>query len=448
MDHYPGPRQDYRNRLFDGQLLPDQASARPVPAASRPQPFPSSSSSSRPVPWYQKDYRPSDHQYYPAHQPYWGSSTAEPSTQWVQAAPPQLAWHDPIYNRRPTQSYPSGGYHDPSYPPTTSHDRHGSGREYLASLTTIVSKMDIGTRDPPRQRTRPSPSVPNEPLPRLPVPPQIPPRPHSDDVPYEFSSAGPLIVAPASFSDARMTAQASRTERNRPLSQSSVEFVGVSVPTLQVGPSSQHAEPSQSISPASAHRSSPVTKHHISHSRSDTAPKANDKPRLEPKARPRSRKSQTSLSDFIVPDSESNNSSSSSSRPTRLHVTDRTPERRRRAASEQPRPLSPAPKTTPRRKRIGDKNSSSPAPSSSGAVRCSGFTRKGTACQRLVKSEAPYLSMLDLNVGEESKRYCKDHAGMICDVNGFYWRGVGSTQDGAGIWIDFHGELLSPHHRR
>ena len=39
-------------------------------------------------------------------------------------------------------------------------------------------------------------------------------------------------------------------------------------------------------------------------------------------------------------------------------------------------------------------------------------------------------------------RYCKDHAGMICQVGGFYWRGRQGKQT-TGVWIDFSGELMN-----
>jgi hypothetical protein len=33
----------------------------------------------------------------------------------------------------------------------------------------------------------------------------------------------------------------------------------------------------------------------------------------------------------------------------------------------------------------------------------------------------------------KEERYCKDHAGQICQVGGFYWKGEKS------VWIDFAG---------
>ena len=91
----------------------------------------------------------------------------------------------------------------------------------------------------------------------------------------------------------------------------------------------------------------------------------------------------------------------------------------------------------------GSTAASSNAPKAEGkAIKCSGFTRKGAPCQRLVKAEAPYFK---LNLADEAGekigvRYCKDHAGMICNAKGFYWR---AKKDDTGIWIDFEGKFLS-----
>jgi len=89
------------------------------------------------------------------------------------------------------------------------------------------------------------------------------------------------------------------------------------------------------------------------------------------------------------------------------------------------------------------------------SVRCSGYTRAGQPCKRLVKIEAPYLSQREPSAteynqaksgsGEDDEenqtmgRYCRDHAGMICKAGGFYWRGRGGK---AAIWVDFNGEFV------
>jgi hypothetical protein len=37
---------------------------------------------------------------------------------------------------------------------------------------------------------------------------------------------------------------------------------------------------------------------------------------------------------------------------------------------------------------------------------------------------------------QKEERYCKDHAGRICQVGGFYWKGGKKS-----VWVDFDGEL-------
>lgn len=92
-----------------------------------------------------------------------------------------------------------------------------------------------------------------------------------------------------------------------------------------------------------------------------------------------------------------------------------------------------------------------PCTSNSSSVQCSGFTRTGQPCKRLVKAKAPYLSTRDVSVaplsldgdGGDARsekvmgRYCKDHAGMICTAKGFYWR---RERNNSGVWIEFDGE--------
>lgn len=133
-------------------------------------------------------------------------------------------------------------------------------------------------------------------------------------------------------------------------------------------------------------------------------------------------------------------SDSDPSSPTSLRVTPRSAARRRRATSEQPSSHLPnsASRSSP---------SKSPSPASPNkSVRCAGFTRTGQPCKRLVRASAPYLAALEPNtlpasfeLGEEADpvglgRYCKDHAGMICQPTGFY------SKERRGLWLDFDGE--------
>jgi hypothetical protein len=110
-------------------------------------------------------------------------------------------------------------------------------------------------------------------------------------------------------------------------------------------------------------------------------------------------------------------------------------------------------------------NSGSPArPGTTGTSRqCSGFTRQGRRCKRMVKTAAPYAALVDgqleiinkpiaalgspssiRNDGrglvadagdttiEEEPRYCRDHVKQICEAEGFYWKGQRGDK-----WIRF-----------
>lgn len=127
----------------------------------------------------------------------------------------------------------------------------------------------------------------------------------------------------------------------------------------------------------------------------------------------------------------------------------------RRAVSAQPAlqriiplvhvsPRTPPSKTTASRLSASQsKVASSPSSPGSPAVRCAGFTRSGQPCKRLVKSAAPFLLQRDTNIDDDDAermvgRYCKDHAGLVCAADGFYWRDANGK---AGVWVEFSGEL-------
>ncbi|KLT42212.1 DUF1766-domain-containing protein [Cutaneotrichosporon oleaginosum] len=78
-------------------------------------------------------------------------------------------------------------------------------------------------------------------------------------------------------------------------------------------------------------------------------------------------------------------------------------------------------------------------PLASTPVRCAGYTRAGTPCKRLVRARAPLLATPLANDGDAPRagavgRYCRDHAGMVCAADGFYWR---DARGKAGVYIDF-----------
>lgn len=61
-------------------------------------------------------------------------------------------------------------------------------------------------------------------------------------------------------------------------------------------------------------------------------------------------------------------------------------------------------------------------------------------CKRLVKARAPYLLQRDMNADDDDSpravgRYCRDHAGLVCAADGFYWR---DSKGKAGVWVTFN----------
>ncbi|WOO85242.1 uncharacterized protein LOC62_06G008743 [Vanrija pseudolonga] len=112
------------------------------------------------------------------------------------------------------------------------------------------------------------------------------------------------------------------------------------------------------------------------------------------------------------------------------------PQTRHQRAHSQP-PSSPAAPHTPapKGKKAAPRLSKPSTPPD--AVRCSGFTRSGQPCKRVVKTAAPFLagrSDSDDEDAERTGRYCKDHAGLVCAVDGFYWR---DRKGRSGVWIEF-----------
>lgn len=84
---------------------------------------------------------------------------------------------------------------------------------------------------------------------------------------------------------------------------------------------------------------------------------------------------------------------------------------------------------------------------SQAAVQCSGYTKQGKPCKRMVKSAAPFalvqateavagltpssLQQASLTLQPEP-RYCRDHVKQICELDGFYWKGQRRDK-----WIQF-----------
>lgn len=340
------------------------------------------------------------------------------------AYPPPWVYQNPL-PRPPAYTSPPTLLPQP-YTPQAGPSR-SEGRDYLLSLQTSMSNLDIA-QETHRQRTISSPGT-DKPLPRLPPPPPLPNRPYSTNAADAYSSN-----LAASTNARRRTEEQSPTVESHDYSGQQNRH---STPG-QFGASSRHSTSTASTSQYTPPRSfrpsinltSPSRLHpphsepRISRPYSDTAiPLVTPSRKKQPKP-PRT-------PSIIIIDSDSDTSASSS---TPVYVTTRTPARRKRATSENPS----------RSSRHGETSLSSETPkrtlAAGSAVRCAGFTRKGAPCQRLVKAEAPYLTMIDPNVEEGNgiqARYCKNHAGMICNVKGFYWK---SNKEKGGIWVEFEGE--------
>ena len=293
----------------------------------------------------------------------------------------------PVYHQ-PPQQVPYG-YTTPPHRPVAGPSR---GRDYLASLTTSVNNLSIGQ----------SQLATEKPLPRL--PPAVDYRP----------------------------AIASRPIHQRP---ESVPTYPSSIPHLPTPPAIPPRPVTQVQTPpkATAVRKSFTPSFHPHHSASQV-----ELLRPPDLVRPQS--------DSVIPSSKAKGKGKVSGKAEVWDLTldsDEESPTRRRAISDLPRtsPSKPStPKTAPRTpisKRSPIKSSASPL--SPHAVRCSGYTRTGQPCKRVVKSTAPFLLARDINLGigdgeiPNEERYCKDHAGQICQVGGFYWKGEKS------VWIDFAG---------
>jgi hypothetical protein len=357
---------------------------------------------------------------------------------------PLPASHTPAYPpwvqplpRPPQIPLAPAEYHTPPpvhYDPAHAGPSRSRGRDYLLSLHTDMSNLALDQLVPSRQPW-PRPSA-DKPLPRLPPAPPLPSRTYNpNDVPRYTHSNHHVISQPQSMggsagSTAAQQYQTSTPPRRHPTSNQSPKPPSV-IATEKPG---SRPTPPESFRP-SADLTSPARLY---------------PPRSEPRlARPhsdpivpttptrKSKKHGESHSPIIVIDDSDADTTCSGDVP--IYVTSRSPARRKRASSERPPPVSGQ---SGRLFKASPRVSGTPS-KSSGAVRCAGYTRKGAPCQRLVKAEAPYLSMIDPGTDLEDRvvaRYCKDHAGMICNAKGFYWR---SRKEDAGVWIDFDGEPRS-----
>ncbi|WWC58470.1 uncharacterized protein I303_101013 [Kwoniella dejecticola CBS 10117] len=411
--------------------------------------------------------------------PSYGSTPAGPSNYYYYRD------HHDYYN--PPQSGSSMknvGWYDFSPP---RQERNRKGYDYLASLSTSVSNLAINDRNvssangqmsthpfQTRVRIHSDPSSPNcdKQLPPLPPPP---PRPNlsSDRYPVYPSTYQPINAPwaptppslpprPVSLPLPDIGDHLDETVPANRVSDQRIEDRHSRVVTLEHGEQEKTKSGSKSFKPSVHPHSKPrlSEEDHLQPPTPRSPPRVRSDSRLptsgkrytqDKSVKSHQRKLKRSPRDSA--DREYNPiidltlcSSDDESADRGENVTPRSPARRTRAASEQPLPTATIPKLPSSISPESQTGPRTPMKSVSGAVQCSGFTRAGQPCKRLVKDLAPYLSVKDPNLeaGDESDRvlgrYCKDHAGMICQAEGFYWRADGKR---AEVWINF-AEFIPP----
>ncbi|WVQ82557.1 hypothetical protein IAT38_004686 [Cryptococcus sp. DSM 104549] len=442
--------------------------------------------------------------------------------------PPPPAGGSAYYSHTPPNSYyasphqpsPSPTYYAPPPPASSAQAQRSKGNEYLLSLTTSISNLDLqggptgggsmGVDGRLRHHSAPegagmSPVSPNYNKRLPPLPPPMPPRPQTEylahgaptpvyGTPPPAAASGPsnyhltpppvpprptsqpvadAFVYPVPVRSPPKTFRPSVHPLSRPLASDTADLQPPEVKTprrpqsdpvvLSAGKAKGKGKGKEAAEKNKAEKKS-KDKENVGR-KSPTKSKAAAKERpASASARPSLRRKSKSDEDYnpiIDLTLVTSDSDPESPRRRAANITPRSPARRKRATSELPSPTkhltSPSPTTTPRGRRGASPSKASGAgtpskPSTpSTAVQCSGFTRTGQPCKRLVKVEAPYLVARDQNrasdgsdEGDEVEgdvrservmgRYCKDHAGMICNAKGFYWRGKGRK---AGVWVDF-----------
>lgn len=405
-----------------------------------------------------------------------------------------------VHHIHPPPYHPPTRHHrSPQQPPPTSYSPSQSsaqaalaaqmlrsrGDEYLLSLTTSVNNLqlhdgiklsDRSSRVPDHfSRThkaapRPSPSSPNcnKQLPPLPLPDLVPPNHYKAGLPNVTASQGsfPFQNTPAEESLHTGLASGLAVLRNG------------SVPAVAERPTSNtyrnvdynlNVIDKPVFTKIHPHTSHPVTAS-VNEKGKTTPPNKQD---VTPESKSIQANHLFSTSEGARHDSIidlTQVSDSSDSPPPGLakeNVTPRSSATPMKATSDLRRSFltSPSPLSTSPTPRGSSNTPSTVSPSktkklnsphkhctsNSSSVQCSGFTRTGQPCKRLVKAKAPYLSTRDISVASLSLdgdggdarsekvmgRYCKDHAGMICTAKGFYWR---RERNSSGVWIEFDGE--------
>lgn len=431
---------------------------------------------------------------------YWPDTTASPSNSRNVHRP--SPYHPPTSHHRGPQYHPLTFYSPSQSSPQSklaAQALRSRGNEYLLSLTTSVNNLQLHDGVKPSNRSsevsdhsskthrdtpRPSSASPD-------CNKQLPPLPRPDIVPPNHHNLGLPNVTASQCSFPSQTIPAVDSLHSGHVSGFAVSRDG-SAPAVMERPSSNtcsNVELSSSVINKPVFSKTPPHARHppVTASVKEKVVKAtrvNNKEEVNPSSKYSTSKSkslQTSKSFSTFEDAQhdlvidlTQISDSSASPPSGLAKGNVTPPssatpmkatsdlRRsfltspsfstspaRRGSSNTP---STTPSTTPSGKTKKSSSPHKPYTSNSSSVQCSGFTRTGQPCKRLVKVKAPYLSARDASVASVSLdedggdarsekvmgRYCKDHAGMICTIKGFYWR---RERDSSGVWIEFDGEL-------
>ena len=340
------------------------------------------------------------------------------------------------------QAQPPPRATDPAFPtnnvPQNQGPTRSRGRDYLLSLGSSMANLNISNPstapyqpyDPYRHQHSALPNMwTDKPLPRLP-PPCLPPRPYSEGSRMPDGSYNSLEERRSGLSTTRYLPLPTPPQVvTRPTHSTSDPALRTN--SAKEGSSKDSSSPHRTAKPAppiTPPRPAGLVQVPYSEPSVHRVVKA-------PSSRPRHRtpRRKQSKDPIYVPGSDSEASSSISSAST---DDERFNSRLRRAVSE--RPVGNAASKQSSTPSKGTKSKPKPSSTPTKSVKCAGFTRKGAPCQRLVKSVTPYLSALDSNAegdGRMAARYCRDHAGMICTPQGFYWRSGENN-----IWIDFEGK--------
>jgi len=406
---------------------------------------------------------PSIHTSHPSHRQIHASVPAAPSWD-ITPVHGNLRSALPSWDPNP---YPSGSRTEaaaqrPSPGPTTSR-----GRDYLRSIGPGVSDLEqrfssLAVLNTPYDLNKPLPAPPRTThtvdLAHERTGPLTPPRP--------FPSAVDLV------SRAEAASPSTPSHRQSPIRTRLKEYdlVGpysthttpgpqsrivhtVSLPAYTTTSSSSPSRPLKEASPKTSrpstyvvspsHLRPPFPESRPARPYSDSITPTPTRPHSKAKAKTTSSsKSKRPTDPIYVVDSDDGDTSSSDVE----YVTTRSPARRRRAESERPPskgPRSSGPLTTNTAKAVPSAAKTPTKQAKGHAVQCSGYTKEGQKCKRMVRATAAYFDMSTPFTNEADgdgsgergeARYCKDHANLVIDQPGFSWMGT-------DIYIRYDGEL-------